>query len=549
MLARVAELPLEQREAVLFDEIKSGNVPDFLRQLVAVNIVRTNGGQTNTLTISVTPDYLAVGTDADYYLMPLSPAIAQRIADLGQCTLPTPRMVDAIYEAASLKLAPHPIPPSAQMTTTAVFSNHNTLVATERNQHLDRFPLGTLVAGHKKDVVLSAKLASATNKVAIYGWHQTNGEPIQPLYLGHTSKWVDYSQCIRLVQDQALLDGKPCSVRQILSDPKLAYLLSDEGELTNARYTSDLPPASPKPVWSATNGFGEQICELHLDRGVRVQINAPESYLRNPTPGATLVFYALPNGNTIEQTLGKRRGPGDHWQYDIQHVAAQIRFVRHALPEHPVIVACLENQLKSWPAWRRKNGDDYIPELLAAVQRSVPGSNMKVVLASHSGGGSLLFGYLNTQDRIPAQITRLIFLDSNYAYDSSRAHDQKIAAWLKDSSEAVLAVFAYHDSIALLNGTNFVSAAGGTWGRSHAMLEDLGTKFEFQSRTNDLLRVHSSLSGRAVFFLRENPDKKILHTVQVEKNGLIHALLLRTPQEGKGYDYFGPRAYSEWIEQ
>jgi hypothetical protein len=281
---------------------------------------------------------------------------------------------------------------------------------------------------------------------------------------------------------------------------------------------------------------------------VRVQINAPESYLKNPTPGATLVFYALPNGNTIEQTLGKKRGPGDHWQYDIQHVAAQIRFVRHALPNQPVILACLENQLKSWPAWRRQNGDTYIPGILAAVQRSLPGSDLKLVLASHSGGGSLLFGYLNTLDRIPTQVSRLIFLDSNYAYDNSRAHDQKIAAWLKDSPEAVLAVFAYHDSIALLNGTNFVSAAGGTWGRSHAMLDDLGAKFEFQSRTNEGLRVHSSLSGRAIFFLKENPDKKILHTVQVERNGLVHALLLHTPQERKGYEYFGRRAYSELIE-
>ncbi len=548
VIARISGLSLADREAVLLREISSGNVPDFLRQFVPLTVTKLIDGQTNQLTLSVAPDYLAVGSDSDYCLMPLSPGAAQQIADLTRCILPTPRMVDAIYEAAPLKLVPQPIPPSSEMTSPAVFSNHNALVAIERNRQRDRFPPGTLVAGHKKDVVLSARLNSVTNKVAIYGWHQTNGVPIQPLYLGHTSKWVDYSQCIRLVQDQATLNGAPCSVRQILSDPMLASLISNEGELENPRYRTNEPPLSPHPTWGPTNRFGEKVCELRLDHGVRVQINAPASYLSEPTPSATLVFYALPNGNSIEQTLGKRRGTNDHWQFDIQHVAAQIRFVRDAIPGQPLILACLENQLKSWPAWRRRNGDSYIPELLMAVQRCLPGTNLQLVLASHSGGGSLLFGYLNTLDRIPAQVTRLVFLDSNYAYDSSRAHDAKIVEWLQESPGANLSVFAYHDSIALLNGTNFVSAAGGTWGRSHAMLSDLEGKFAFHSRTNEGLRVHSSLSGRVNFFLKENPDKKILHTVQVERNGLIHALLLNTPFEGKGYDYFGARAYTKWIE-
>ena len=49
------------------------------------------------------------------------------------------------------------------------------------------------------------------------------------------------------------------------------------------------------------------------------------------------------------------------------------------------------------------------------------------------------------------------------------------------------------------------------------------------------------------FILKENPDRKIFHTVQVERNGFIHSILSGTADEGKGYEYFGPRAYAQWI--
>jgi hypothetical protein len=48
--------------------------------------------------------------------------------------------------------------------------------------------------------------------------------------------------------------------------------------------------------------------------------------------------------------------------------------------------------------------------------------------------------------------------------------------------------------------------------------------------------------------LKENPDHKILHTVQVERNGFIEALLSGTVHEGRGYEYLGERAYTNWIQ-
>ena len=57
------------------------------------------------------------------------------------------------------------------------------------------------------------------------------------------------------------------------------------------------------------------------------------------------------------------------------------------------------------------------------------------------------------------------------------------------------------------------------------------------------------LDGRVVLLLKENSDQKIYHTVQVERNGLIHCLLAGTSQEGRGYEYYDPKVYEPWIER
>ena len=54
--------------------------------------------------------------------------------------------------------------------------------------------------------------------VAIYGWHRTNGEPIQPLYLGHSAGYADYSHGIRLIQQQMILNGTETAVAEVLKN-------------------------------------------------------------------------------------------------------------------------------------------------------------------------------------------------------------------------------------------------------------------------------------------------------------------------------------------
>jgi hypothetical protein len=291
---------------------------------------------------------------------------------------------------------------------------------------------------------------------------------------------------------------------------------------------------------------GEKNEQLHLPGGVRVVINSPAP------PGAVkptrLVLYALPAGNTIEQTLGRRLRPGDDWHFDIQHIAAQTRWLRaHASPDARLVVACLQPAERSWVLWRRAHADHpaRIAALVEALRQKFSGAML--TLASHSAGGSFVFGYLDGVMKIADDIERLAFLDSNYAYDAAKGHDTKLAAWLAASPAHHLVVLAYQDYLALLDGRTFVSEAGGTWGRSQAMLADLARRFPFTRADSGGLQRHTALGGRIEFLLEENPGKAVLHTRQVELNGFIHALLSGTPLAGHGYTYLGERAYADLI--
>ena len=76
-------------------------------------------------------------------------------------------------------------------------------------------PVGAFIGGIKKDVVLSNSLLDAPGKVAIYGWHQLDGKPIQPLYVGHVNTWVDYSHGIRLIKKLVQVDGRQMLIEEV----------------------------------------------------------------------------------------------------------------------------------------------------------------------------------------------------------------------------------------------------------------------------------------------------------------------------------------------
>jgi hypothetical protein len=71
--------------------------------------------------------------------------------------------------------------------------------------------------------------------VAIYGWHRRDGKPIQPLSTVHEASYADYSHGIRLVSTTVQINGTPRSIYDVLEDPDLAPLLTDEGMIAGAR--------------------------------------------------------------------------------------------------------------------------------------------------------------------------------------------------------------------------------------------------------------------------------------------------------------------------
>lgn len=226
---RVFELSGPARDALILTELMQGNIPAFLRHLVPVTVSGETARGAARITVCVLPDYLAVGSNANFLYVPLGLKAALQIAIRFRSLLPTPKLVDAIYAASAVKLTPEPLPASDSMRTTAYVLEHTRLIDLQRALHLE--PLGVLTAGDKKDLVLTGRLWSMPGRVAIYGWHRLDGEPIQPLSTVHGERYADYSHGVRLVSHTVYVNGVERRLEDVLADPMLAPLLTREGAL------------------------------------------------------------------------------------------------------------------------------------------------------------------------------------------------------------------------------------------------------------------------------------------------------------------------------
>jgi len=222
----------DEREARIQRQLMEGNIPQFLRRFVPIRL-KSPGADAAPVDVVVcaAPDYLAIGSDDDFLLIPMRVSTALSMASVFGFTLPTTRIVDAIYAQASVHLAPQPLPAGNEMRSTDYSLRHNELVGGQRAAL--GAPLGALVAGDKKDLVLTNRLRSHLDRVAIYGWHLGNDRPIQPLSTVHGWRYADYSHGARLISTQAFVDGRPRSIFSVLQDDRLAPALSSEGVLAN----------------------------------------------------------------------------------------------------------------------------------------------------------------------------------------------------------------------------------------------------------------------------------------------------------------------------
>lgn len=162
---------------------------------------------------------------APHYIAPIGIGEAARLAKAQGLELPTQGLVDAIYQAADLKLDPLPRGPSSKppsdynMPTMSPYYP----VGLEGNiDQLKRIQMQIeraspnrdykLLGGTHKDVVFDVvpawlnKEKAGKMHLGIYGWHRRDGKPIQQLYIDHAdgatpqTDWKDYSQGLRLIK-------------------------------------------------------------------------------------------------------------------------------------------------------------------------------------------------------------------------------------------------------------------------------------------------------------------------------------------------------------
>jgi hypothetical protein len=164
---------------------------------------------------------------------------AQRIADRLHAILPTPRILQLIWEQADVRLAPCTLPSDAEMASTARMIAHS--------QCVDQRIAGRkgLIVNVGKHWVLTNRIAGKRNLAANYGWFMKGRRPIQTVGTRHDTAHVDYSQVLRLVKPLIRVDGREVDIRQVGRSPDLWGLVSDEGPLLVWR--ASRPGVAPSP--------------------------------------------------------------------------------------------------------------------------------------------------------------------------------------------------------------------------------------------------------------------------------------------------------------
>lgn len=276
------------RERAIRAELLAGNIPSFLRSLKKIELA---GGAV----VWVMPDYLAIGSDEDFVRFPASFETATAVARLFGFVLPTTTIVDAIYHQATLRLSPQTMAPGPAMTSTAYFEAHDRKI---RAQAVGHRP-GELLAGHKKDYVVTNRLATARTQEAIYGWHRGIGSPIQPLSLVHGTRYADYSHGVRLVAETVYLGGEARSFYDLLEAQHQASLLSREGAIPEARSLMSRwssPPEKP-PITGPTLAAKGEFCSSEIPGGNSGGSSDPSLGCRaNTAPASGTSLRAPGNG-------------------------------------------------------------------------------------------------------------------------------------------------------------------------------------------------------------------------------------------------------------
>jgi hypothetical protein len=258
-----------ERQAHILKLLDDGQVPDFLRDLYKVELVDVPDadGNLHKVQYSVMPDFVAIGTNDDYVLVPMNSEMAQHVLLSWDMAPPTAQMVDQIATRG----------PEVQFradTGTKAFRPYDSAEGLEkyyqRNEQVtgrDYYDAwldwtgtgpdssvvkhselgGHPAVGHMKEFVMmpaeTLKGASDldpakgdTNPDTIGMYHRTiqndNG-PGKGVPLDHNEQYFDYSQGLRAVSPIVYVDGTPMHISDVLKHDKLHTVLSGDGKMQN----------------------------------------------------------------------------------------------------------------------------------------------------------------------------------------------------------------------------------------------------------------------------------------------------------------------------
>lgn len=230
ILNNLKKLPANQVEQAIENYVYRGHIPNFLRRFVPVEV---NCG-VETIKFWVSPDYLSLGTDSDYFRLKLGARRAQNIADKLGMVLPTAAIVQLVHlEAKSNNTA---VAGRGMRDTQTVCRGDLGMQKLECLEHYEKnvilpkvksLALGTLVSGFKKDIVVPPK-NRPPERVSIFGF-STNATdfPIQDGFGPHPQWYSDYSHGVRFVDPNIEVNGQRMTMERALSDGRATCLFSN----------------------------------------------------------------------------------------------------------------------------------------------------------------------------------------------------------------------------------------------------------------------------------------------------------------------------------
>jgi N-acetyl-anhydromuramyl-L-alanine amidase AmpD len=249
IVAMLPEQAGEQREQRILELMELGMyVPPTFTPLLVSNEAHYGA-------IYVAQDALQLGKPEDRFRVNVTARTAQWICDDKSWILPTTSICDLIWRSALIKLTPCIQPADPRQRANELYSPamDDTLAMLRHSQEVDAKRAGRcgLIAPIGKNWVLSNALTKSTTQAANYGWYDPSAPHIsasgirmwQTLGTTHGVHHTDYSQVLRPIRREMMLDGRMVDMWDVLSNHELASLLSTEGALKVLR----IPAAGVSP--------------------------------------------------------------------------------------------------------------------------------------------------------------------------------------------------------------------------------------------------------------------------------------------------------------